>query len=269
MQRTAMDLEVLSRPSAEPGRRPPLLFVHGIAVGAWVWDEHVLPFFAAAGFDAHALSLRGHGGSGGGDGLARWTLADYAADLAAAVGGFDRPPVVIGHSLGGAVVQRWVKDGGRPAGVALLASVPPWGLGPSAWRMGLNSPALLAEVLKLTALGPERVDPGILRAGLFSADLPDEACIRFAHRVGGESAVVGAELQGWPPFTPLPWQMPRCFVLGGADDRFVPSEEVWLTGLYYGVQSVIVPRLAHALMLDTRWRDAAEPLLGWLRAAHP
>ena len=262
-----MEIEIISRPSAQPGLKPPLLFVHGICVGAWVWDEHMLPFFAEAGYDAHALSLRGHGNSDGSDRLSTWTLADYAADLAEAAGRLGAPPIVIGHSLGGAVVQRWVKDGGRPRAVALLASVPPWGLGPSAWRMGLTSPALFAEVLKLSTRGPKHVDAAIMRAGLYSEDLPDEVYAAFMARIGSESAVVGAELQGWPPFTPLPWQMPRCFVLGGADDRFVPSDEVRLTALYYGVQPVIVEKLAHAVMLETRWRAAAAPLLTWLATA--
>ena len=40
--------------------RPPLLFLHGSAHAAWCWAEHFLPHFAAAGYDAYALSLRGH-----------------------------------------------------------------------------------------------------------------------------------------------------------------------------------------------------------------
>lgn len=257
-------LEIIDRRPRKARGGPRLLFVHGIAVGAWIWDEHVLPYFAEAGFEAHAVSLRGHGGSGGHAGIRSWRLADYAADLDAAAERVGGPLVVIGHSLGGAVIQDWVRMGARPRAMALLASVPPWGLAPSALRMGLTDPRLFREVLTLSARGARHVDPALMRAGLFSADLPDAVFARFLERAGEESPLIGPELQGFPPRAPLPWQAPRSFVLGGADDRFIPADEVWRTGLYYGTQARIVPGLAHALMLEPRWERAAEALRDWL-----
>ena len=59
-----MALEVLT--AGKPSDRPPLLFVHGSFCGAWIWAEHFLPFFAEAGWECCAVSLRGHGGSEGG-----------------------------------------------------------------------------------------------------------------------------------------------------------------------------------------------------------
>src|SRR5215207_437635 len=76
-----VELEIIARRPERGRRGPRLLFVHGICVGAWIWDEHFLPFFAEAGFEAHAVSLRGHGGSGGRDRLSSWRLADYTDDL--------------------------------------------------------------------------------------------------------------------------------------------------------------------------------------------
>ena len=61
----AQQLEVVERKSSLPTERPPLLFVHGSAYDAWCWTEHFLDYFAEHGFSAYALSLRGHGGSGG------------------------------------------------------------------------------------------------------------------------------------------------------------------------------------------------------------
>ncbi len=259
-------LEIIRRKPARDCGRPRLLFVHGISVGAWIWDAHVLPWFAEAGFEACALSLRGHGESWGRDRIATWRLADYTADLDRAARILGGPLVVCGHSLGGAVIQNWVRSGGRPLGMALLASVPPWGLALSALRMGLLTPDLFREVLAMSLHGARAADPAILRAGLFSQDVDAASFRRFVARVGEESRLVGPELQGWPPFAPLPWQAPRSFVLGGADDRFIPADEVWRTGVYYGSQPRIVPRLAHALMLEPRWQDAMAPLHDWLLA---
>jgi hypothetical protein len=36
------------------------------------------------------------------------------------------------------------------------------------------------------------------------------------------------------------------------------------TATYYGTTPHLVPQLAHALMLDRHWQDAAQPLLDWI-----
>ena len=76
-----MKIEVISRRPRRPSKHPPLVFVHGAYGGAWIWDQHFLPFFAERGYEAHALSLRGHGESGGWEQLAFARLSDYVADL--------------------------------------------------------------------------------------------------------------------------------------------------------------------------------------------
>ncbi|WP_296946845.1 alpha/beta hydrolase [uncultured Massilia sp.] len=257
---------IVRRPATPRPNAPRLLLVHGICVGAWVWEEHFMPYLADAGFEVHALSLRGHGNSDGAERLNDWRLGDYTEDLRRTVaqlrGSGDAPLVVVGHSLGGAVVQDWLRGGGHAAGAALLASVPPWGLAYSAWQMWLNSPELFQQVARLS--DAQMLDPAVMRRHLFSDDLPDAEYARFAGRVQGESRHVGVELQGWRPFAPMPWQAPPMFVLGGLDDRFIRADAVQGTATYYGVAPVLVPRLAHALMLDPRWEDAARPLRDWL-----
>lgn len=260
---------IVRRPTRPREGAPRLLLLHGICVGAWVWEEHFMPYLADAGFEVHALSLRGHGGSEGRERLNEWRLADYTEDLRRTVAGLaDAPLVVIGHSLGGAVLQDWLRTrgngGGRIAGTALLASVPPWGLAYSAWQMMLSAPDLFQQLLRLNGGSASNLDPAIMRRNLFSSDLPDATYARFVQRVHGESRHVGVELQGWRPFAPAPWQAPPMFVLGGLADRFIGAGAVRGTATYYGVLPTLVPRLAHALMLETRWEDAAQPLRDWL-----
>src|SRR5512144_2722393 len=75
-----MQLEVITRTPKGLARPMPLLFVHGAYGGAWLWDEHFLPYFAERGWAAHALSLRGHAGSDGADTVQFARLRDYVAD---------------------------------------------------------------------------------------------------------------------------------------------------------------------------------------------
>ena len=100
-RRSALELHQRS-PAVDDGR-PPLLFVHGLGHGAWCW-EHWLGAAADAGYPAYAVSLRGHGGSPGRLRTAR--LGEYVDDVVATAESLPRPPVLVGHSLGGLVVQR-------------------------------------------------------------------------------------------------------------------------------------------------------------------
>src|SRR3954471_805401 len=101
------ELELIThRPDKKAATKPQLLFVHGAFVGAWCWDDNFLPYFARRGFAAHALSLRGHGGSAGRHALSTTSIIDYESDVLQVIDHIGAPVVLIGHSLGAMVVQR-------------------------------------------------------------------------------------------------------------------------------------------------------------------
>ena len=82
------DLEVRSRRAVRDNGRPPLLFVHGGYCDGWCWEPHFLPWFAAHGYESHALSLRGHGQSWPGTLISRQLQTkqdDYVSDTVAAL----------------------------------------------------------------------------------------------------------------------------------------------------------------------------------------
>ena len=98
-------LEVIDKGSVTESHPVPLLFVHGTWHAAWCWDEHFLDHFADRGFRALALSLRGHGCSKTDKNLRACGLTDYIADVESVVISLPAPPVMIGHSVGGFIVQ--------------------------------------------------------------------------------------------------------------------------------------------------------------------
>ena len=101
-----MRLEVLTHRPNGPSRPAPLLFVHGAFVAAWCWAEYFLPWFAERGWEAHAVSLRGHGASPERASLDFASLDDYVEDVVEAARELGRPPILVGHSMGAIVVQR-------------------------------------------------------------------------------------------------------------------------------------------------------------------
>src|SRR5215475_7769604 len=83
--------------------QPSLLFVHGACLGAWCWEDHFLPYFAKRGYHALALDLRGHGRSGGRAQLQEYALEDFVRDVAQVASRLSKPPIVVGHSMGGLI----------------------------------------------------------------------------------------------------------------------------------------------------------------------
>ena len=47
-------------------------------------------------------------------------------------------------------------------------------------------------------------------------------------------------------------------------DYVIPTRDIVHTADAYGAVLQIIPDLAHDVMLDTRWRRAADDLLAWL-----
>jgi pimeloyl-ACP methyl ester carboxylesterase len=119
-------LEVIDKVRCSEVHPTPLLFVHGGEHAAWCWDEHFLDFFADKGYRALALSLRGHGGSATSKRLRSCSIADYVEDVCSVADNLTATPVVIGHSMGGFIAQKYLETHDAPAGV-LMASVPPRG----------------------------------------------------------------------------------------------------------------------------------------------
>ena len=60
-------------------RKPPLLLIHGVLTGSWLWNEFAV-YLAERGWEAHAMNLRGHFTSDVAD-LAETTMRDYADDV--------------------------------------------------------------------------------------------------------------------------------------------------------------------------------------------
>ncbi len=268
--RMTHELEIIERKSSLPTERPPLLFVHGSAHGAWCWAEHFLGFFAGQGFSAYALSLRGHGGSGGRERL-RWaSIADYVDDVARVAATLPGAPVVAGHSLGGMVVQQYLERHVAPAAV-LLAPAPPGGNRRQAARMALHNPWLALESLLTLEPGRGFSTPARARRFLFSPELDEEAVRRYVKLLGRESFRAIMELGHLRPDATRVRRTPL-LVLGAERDYIVSPADVRRTAEAYGAEMRILPDIAHDVMLDPGWRRAADAMLEWLigtLASHP
>ena len=260
-----MQLEVITRTPKGPARPMPLLFVHGAYGGAWLWDEHFLPYFAERGWVAHALSLRGHADSDGAETVQLARLRDYVADVEQVARSLAAPPVLIGHSLGGMVVQHCLHRSPVPAAV-LMASSPPHGIIGSLFGMALTNPQLIYELAFAQHLGPQLTDGRAIERALFSDGMPEALVWSYMRRFQAESDLVILDLLflDLPPSTPM-LDIP-VLVLGAENDPFVYRGGLEATASTYRAKAEIFPGMTHAMMLDRNWESVAERIATWLDA---
>ncbi|HTH64251.1 MAG TPA: alpha/beta fold hydrolase [Gemmatimonadales bacterium] len=258
-----MKLEVISKHPRESRHPTPLLFIHGMLHGAWCWDVHFLDYFAQQGFAAHAVNLRGHGSSDGRDKL-RWTrIADFVDDVASAVRELPSPPVLIGHSMGGFVIQKYLEDHAA-AGAVLLSSPPPVGLLGTALRIARRRPFVFARVNLTLSLQPVIATPQLAREAFFSADFPDEQLRAYWQLMEDESYMAFLDMVALDLPKPVRGKTPL-LILGAARDNMLKPSDIEATARAYDTQSEIIPDVAHNSMLELRWQSVAERILVWLK----
>jgi len=262
-----MELEVLSKNPRTRSSKPPLLFVHGAYVGAWCWEEHFLDWFAQQGYDAHAVSLRGHGKSPGRDRLDDFGLAEYAEDVARAVAGLPRPPVLVGHSMGALVVQKAIENLKDIPAMVLACPVPSYGLLPSTLSLAFSKPALFAGLNTVASGG--RASPEVLGSVLFAGTAEPERLERCYQRMQRESRRALMDMSGWSLTLPwLAWGTSRAptLVLGAEHDALIPASQAQGVAGLLNAEYRLLPDMGHAIMLDTGWERAAREISGWLEA---
>ena len=251
-------LEVIERKPSRESHKPPVLFVHGAWHGAWCWDEHFMDFFADKGHRALAVSLRGHGKSSAPKSMRFCSIADFVADVAAVANTLPERPIIVSHSMGGFVVQKYLESHGAAAAV-LLASVPPNGILGFLARRLKRHPWYTASGLAMTkSLRGVGATPELARETFFSPSHSEAEVARYAAELGEEYALKIAIDMLW-------FDLPRphlvstpLLVLGAEDDVCFTAREVRATAAAYGTDAEIFPKMSHDMMLDPGWRAVAE-----------
>ncbi len=255
-------LEVIDKGSCSSDHPVPLLFVHGGWHGAWCWDDHFLDYFADAGYRAVSISLRGHGTSPTAKPLTKVSVADYMDDLRSVADELGGEPVLIGHSLGGFVIQRYLEQHSAPAAV-LLGSVPPNGVLTLAIRVWRRRPSMTLEAWSDPTLLKFLATPELTREYLFCADTPEAIVESCRQRAGAESVraamtdPIVRRVRTRRVRTPI-------LVLGALYDGFVSVDEVRATARAYATEPEFFA-MGHNMMLEPGWTDVAERINAWLQ----
>jgi pimeloyl-ACP methyl ester carboxylesterase len=235
-----------------------IVFVHGAWHGAWCWQDNFLPYFAEQGYDCYAPSLRGHGKSGSNKNLKWLTISDYAEDVLSVVKNIEGDVFIIGHSMGGYVVQKFLEDNShRIKKGVLIASVPSNGakLKPIEIinAIGFNSFLKMNLMLDLSYCVNT---PQKARTLFFNPDTPDKIVNAATSKLQGESffAYLGI-LNKWL-IKPQKITTPLLIVSAGKDWFFPSDEQAELVKAYSAPQKMY-PDAPHNLFATVGWQKVA------------
>ena len=259
-----MKLEMISKFPAGDPHPTPLLFIHGAMHTAACWDAHFLDYFAERGYVSHALNLRGHGNSDGREHL-RWTrIADFVEDLAKTVELLPSPPILIGHSMGGFIIQKYLEDHTAP-GAVLLSSPSPAGLLPTALKNARRHPLLFIKVNLTLSLTPLVPTPALAREAFFSPDVPDDEMTTYWRQMQDDSyrAYLDMVALDLPRPARANGRTPM-LILGAGRDSMLTPREIEVTAKAYHTQAYMIPTVAHNSMLERDWGSVADRILAWL-----
>ncbi|MFZ4120388.1 MAG: alpha/beta hydrolase [Caulobacterales bacterium] len=247
----------------------PIIFVHGAFCGGWAFDQFRKPF-EAAGYDTHTPDLPHHERGGSLELLAQCGVRAYADAIVRYAKSLPRPPILVGHSLGGLVAQVAATRGPCKA-LVLLAPSAPWGVMPTTLdEHGSN--------FGLTLLGdywrrPVVPDYGIARQTTLDRLSREDARAMFARFAPESGRAVMETLQWWldhamASAAPVYKISAPVLALAGGQDRVNPASTVRrMVNRFPAGQAdmTIFKDMSHWLIGEPEWPHVAERALGWLQ----
>ena len=246
----------------------PILMLHGMWHGAWCWEPWQ-KYFAQNGWEVITFSLPGHGKSTLQRPLWLCTLDYYLSFLRDEVNRLPQKPIIMGHSMGGALTQWYLKHLGDDLPAAVL--VAPWVaknimLDGMLLMLKLDILGVLQTFFRLNANGYVR-SPKRAAKLLLSKDSPYSAKELHA-KLGGESAIV--MLQHNPPY----WYPPKdiqtpMLILAGEKDAVVTVKGLQDSADFYGAEFLLVQNAGHNLMMEKSAPETIEKISNWLEKVLP
>jgi pimeloyl-ACP methyl ester carboxylesterase len=259
-----MKLEILNTPSVSPDKKGTIVFCHGAWHDARCWQPTMMPFFAQQGYDCIAPSYRNHGNSESSGSLKFRRISEYVADIQSVVENIEGRVFLIGHSMGGFVVQKYLeKYPNRIEKAILLCSIPPQGV----WRVTLKNalyfPLLFFKVNLFWTLKPYISTLELFRLHFYTEGVSDAELKPFFEQTQDESYLAFLDMLFWDLPKPSKIKTPL-MVIGGGKDYLFPPADVLKTAKVYGVTAYIFENEAHNLFLEKNWHDAATEMLAFL-----
>lgn len=230
-----------------------VVFIHGLGLGSWVFEENFAPYFRAAGIEVHCIDLPGHDGF-----VSLRDRAMIGLDVCTdhcrryLVEQVNKPFLLVGMSMGGAICQKLLLEkeiASGLLGLVLMSSVPP--------NNGLMHTLKLCKKLAITnpqALADFFAGRNNLHLMYSPASLnlmPESQLAEYARKIKKGFAKLEYEiffqdvLQG-----PVEIQSVPMKIIGGECDLLFPPEIPQYIAKLYSAGVEILPKLGHMIPLE-------------------
>jgi len=248
-----------------------ILFIHGMYMtgGSWHrWED----WFRGHGYGTQAPSWPGRDAEPAAlranppEILSTLTLQDVVDQYADLIRDMDEPPVLVGHSMGGLVVQLLLQRGLGARGVA-IDSAPPQGLNSFKWSfLKSNAPVLWP------GSAPLRPTPASWKYA-FAHTLSDaEAHDAFETYVVPESRLVGKGAATATAKVDFAKDRPPLLLIAGEEDHIIPASLNRKNYDRYSASPAVTefrefPGRTHWICGMEGWEEVAGAVKDWIASA--
>ncbi|PVZ69594.1 alpha/beta hydrolase [Pelagibaculum spongiae] len=222
--------------------KPIIFLIHGVMTGNSIWSDNFLPWLEEKGYRVCAPSLPCHGEKFDPFMLQTQTIESYLDFLVSEIEKLPEPPVVMGFSMGGALLARLVEKI-EIKSVVFVCSLPLQGGG-----------ALCMQKISEGKLFSW--SPGVLGV------LANERLKEVLH---AESAIVLSQLS--LPYSPgIELQKKSVLVVASAADDFVPEILQRQMAEQISADYLLLENAGHCFMLEQNWQQHLIKIEKWISA---
>ncbi|MCD8529119.1 MAG: alpha/beta hydrolase [Chitinophagales bacterium] len=237
-----------------------LLFVHGAWHGSWCWQENFIPYFEKHGFKCHSFNLPLHNTSGKIKGINSLRIKDYVDALDTEIKKIEGEIILIAHSMGGLIVQKYLEKHGCHK-VVLLAPVPHTGVLATTLRFlkkTYSYPALLGFNLYYLVNNEKKST-----WAFFSESMPFEKRNKYANKLCSESYFAFLDML-FPNIKLKFHKETPTLILAAEKDNIFSVKEEENTAKFYHADFEVIPNIAHDMMLDIGYENVLNKIHKWL-----
>ena len=242
---------------------PSLLFIHGASCDSRIWSMGFMQHFQQHHYVCDAIDLPGHGRAAAAGSVDTFGMDDYVAAIRRASHDLPAPLILVGHSMGGYVAQKFILAGGEAAALVLMASAPPQGMARELCNFVLRHPVLALRLDLSGGRGNRDARLRRVRGMLLTAHTPDAVVAAVADQLQPESPLAMRQL-GMESLPNLPISIPL-MVQAGAQDRLISLRAARTMARRYGTEVRVHPDMAHMLQVEPGWETVADEILQFLR----
>jgi alpha-beta hydrolase superfamily lysophospholipase len=253
-----------------PNGTDTIVLIHGLWVTALIWEQWIARYRARGyrvlapawpGLDRGIAELRRDP-----SGIARLRVTDITAHYRHLIGGLSSPPALIGHCLGGLVVQTLLDGGVGAAGVAINPAPPAARMFPPPMT-SVGFPVLRSSACRRSAVTLTERQFRRALAGALDDQQAETAYARYTIPAPGflirQAAFPGRTRVRFGNQARAP-----LLLIGGGKDRIFPASQTRASYRRYAQSAAITcyreyPGRSHYTIGEPGWEHVADYALRW------